>query len=299
MVVYYQFYTDFIYVAVVINLLYIIKNKIISKNNVSVTTTIFLMTDIQILTLTVVFLGASVISVITGSTSLITVPVMLQFGVAPHTAVATNMLALTLMSIGGTLPFVGKRVIDTRRLPLLIGLTLAGSIVGALLVLIVPSNSMPLIISISMIAVAVFSIANRDAGVFPAVGMPSQVAEIAGYAATFILGIYGGFFSGGYVTLLTAAYVMLFRMTFVQAIATTKLVNVFSSLVATLIFMLHGIVNYKLGIILGITMFIGGIIGGRIVLRLSNIWLQRIYITVVTILAFITLRKSQQQKLLN
>ncbi len=152
---------------------------------------------------------------------------MLQFGVEPRTALATNMLALTLMSIGGTLPFIGKGVIDRRRLPRLIVLTLAGSILGALLVLVVPSKSMPLIISISMIVVTMLSIANRNAGVVPAEVIPSRIAEIAGYIVTFLLGIYGGFFSGGYVTLLTAAYVMLFRMTFVQAIATTKLYRFF------------------------------------------------------------------------
>ncbi|MFN6462545.1 MAG: sulfite exporter TauE/SafE family protein [Nostoc sp. DedVER02] len=252
------------------------------------------LTTIQLLVLITVFLIASVISVITGSTSLITVPIMLQFGVEPRTALATNMLALTLMSIGGTLPFIGKGVIDRRRLPRLIVLTLAGSILGALLVLVVPSKSMPLIISISMIVVTVLSIANRNAGVVPAEVIPSRIAEIAGYIVTFLLGIYGGFFSGGYVTLLTAAYVMLFRMTFVQAIATTKLVNIFSSLVATLIFMMQGIVDYKLGVILGLTMFMGGIIGGHITLSLSSIWLQRIYLTVVSMLAFVTLRKSWQ-----
>ena len=257
------------------------------------------MTLIQLLNLTGIFLIASVISVITGSTSLITVPVMFQFNIEPRTALATNMFALTFMSIGGTIPFIGKGVIDHRRLPVLIFLTLVSSILGALLVLIVPSKSMPLIISISMIAVTVFSIVNRDIGVVPAVEVPSQIASMAGYTATFILGIYGGFFSGGYVTLLTAAYVMLFRMTFIQAIATTKLINIFSSLIATLIFMVQGIVDYKLGIILGLTMFVGGIIGGRIALKLSNIWLQRIYLVVVSILAFVTLRKSQQQKLLN
>ncbi len=250
---------------------------------------------IQILILIIIFLAASIISVITGSTSLITVPVMLQFGIEPRVALATNMLALTLMSVGGTLPFIGKGVIDHKRLPLLIILTLAGSILGALLVLIVPSKSMPLIISISMIAVTVISIFNRNAGVVTAEGIPSPIAEIAGYLATFLLGIYGGFFSGGYVTLLTAVYIMLFRMTFIQAIATTKLINIFSSLIATLIFTKHGIVNYKLGFILGIAMFIGGIIGGRISLKLSNTWLQRIYLTVVSILAFVTLRKSMQQ----
>ncbi len=72
----------------------------------------------------------------------------------------------------------------------------------------VPSKSMPVIISISMIVVTVISIFNRNAGVVPAEVIPSQIAEIVGYIVTFILGIYGGFFSGGYVTLLTAAYVM-------------------------------------------------------------------------------------------
>ncbi|MBW4629492.1 MAG: sulfite exporter TauE/SafE family protein [Brasilonema octagenarum HA4186-MV1] len=253
------------------------------------------MTVIQIFILIAVFLIASIISVITGSTSLITVPIMFQVGIEPRTALATNMLALTLMSVGGTLPFLGKGVIDRRRLPLLISLTLFGSILGALLVFIVPSKSIPFIISISMIAVAVFSIFNRDAGIVPIEGVPSRVAEITGYAATFIFGIYGGFFSGGYVTLLTAAYIMLFRMTFVQAIATTKLINIFSSLVATIIFMMQGIVDYKLGFILGIAMFFGGIIGARITLRLSNAWLKRIYLTAITILAFVTFYKQEQK----
>lgn len=252
------------------------------------------MTPLQLLPLIAIFLGASVISVITGSTSLITVPVMLQFGIEPRTALATNMFALTFMSIGGTLPFIGKGIIKTERLPLLIILTLIASILGALLVLIIPSKSMPLIISISMIVVATLSIINRNAGVTPTDKIPSQLGEIFGYVATFLLGIYGGFFSGGYITLLTAAYVMLFRMTFVQAIATTKFINIFSSLSATLIFMFQGVVDYKLGAILGLTMFIGGIIGGRISLKLSNVWLQRIYLTAVSILTAVTLRKSIQ-----
>ncbi len=222
---------------------------------------------------------------VTGSTSLITVPAMFQLGIEPRTALATNMLALTFMSIGGTLPFIGKSTIDRRRLPILIILTLTGSILGALLVLSVPSKAMPLIISILMLAVAAFSIANRDAGVVLCSEKPSQIMEIAGYVATFVLGIYGGFFSGGYVTLLTAAYITLFRMTFVEAIANTKLINIFSSLVATLIFIGRGIVDYKLGIILSLVMFVGGLIGSHFALKMSNIWLRRIFLATVVTLA--------------
>lgn len=47
-----------------------------------------------------VFFLTSVLSVVTGSTSLITVPAMISLGMEAHVAVATNMLALTFMSIG-------------------------------------------------------------------------------------------------------------------------------------------------------------------------------------------------------
>lgn len=171
----------------------------------------------------------------------------------------------------------------------MISLTLLGSIIGALFVLVVPSKSMPLIISVLMIVVAVFSITNRNAGIVSRIGKPSKIAEVGGYVATFVLGVYGGFFSGGYVTMLTAAYVSLFQMTFVQAVANTKFINIFSSLIATIIFFTQGIVDYKLGIILSITMFVGGIVGSRVALRLSNIWLRRIFLTTVIVLALKTL----------
>jgi uncharacterized membrane protein YfcA len=118
---------------------------------------------------------------------------------------------------------------------------------------------------------------------------PSRGREITGYGVTFVLGVYGGFFSGGYVTLLTAAFVALFGMTFMQAISTTKVVNIFSSLVATLIFTWRGLVDYRLGIVMGVVMFAGALIGGRVALRLSNAWLRRIFLTAVIALALKTL----------
>ena len=103
----------------------------------------------------------------------------------------------------------------------------------------------------------------------------SRTLETAGYVATFILGIYGGLFSGGYVTILTAVFVAMFHMSFLEAIATTKLINIFSSGIATLVFMRRGIVDYRLGLILGVTMFVGALLGGRFGRRLGNLWLRQ------------------------
>ena len=92
----------------------------------------------KLVTLIVVFFVTSVLSVVTGSTSLITVPVMIGLGIEPHVAIATNMLALTFMSVGGSLPFMGRGVLGRSRLRLSILLTVIGSGLGALLLLSVP-----------------------------------------------------------------------------------------------------------------------------------------------------------------
>lgn len=242
------------------------------------------MTIRELILLIAIFLFTSIIGVVTGSNSLITVPVMLEFDIKPANAIATNMFALIFMSVGGTIPFLKGDLLKRKDLSLLIVLTLFGSILGALLVIIIPSKTMPLLISISMIAVTIFSVANRHKGI-KKVEKPSSTALKIGYALTFGLGIYGGFFSGGYVTTLTASFIAFLNMTFVEAVAVTKVLNIFSSLIATLIFMTQGLVDYKLGIVLGITMFFGAMIGAKFALKISNLWLRRIFLMTVIILA--------------
>lgn len=234
--------------------------------------------------LVALFFVTSAIGVVTGSNSLITVPVMFQFGIDSRVAVATNMFGLTFLSIGGTLPFVGKNVFDRRRLPALVILTLVGSAFGALLVGVISSKTMPLIISISMIVVTVFSLLKRNSGVEKNAN-PTRAGEILTYLLTFALGIYGGLYSGGYVTILTAVFVSFAGMTFTEAVANTKLINVFSSLIATVVFAYQGLIDYKLGIVLAITMFIAAYIGARVVTKLNDLWLRRIFLGSVLLLA--------------
>jgi len=239
----------------------------------------------KLFSLVVVFFVTSMVSVVTGSTSLVTVPVMIAFGIEAHIAVATNMMALIFMSVGGSLPFMGKGVLSRSRLLPSVVLTIIGSGLGAFLLLSVPLKVLQITIAVAMIGVAIFSLLNKNLGEASHDAPASNVGVITGYAATFLLAIYGGFFSGGYVTMLTAAFVLLFGMTFLQAVATTKVINVFSSGVATLVFIWRGVVDLKLGVILGASMFLGALLGSRIALFLSTVWLRRIFIAAVLGLA--------------
>jgi len=68
-------------------------------------------------------------------------------------------------------------------------------------------------------------------------------------------------------------------------VASTKLINVFSSLIATAVFMWQGLVDYKLGLIIGLTMFAGAYAGAHFVTKLNEIWIRRIFLTTVFLLA--------------
>ncbi len=253
------------------------------------------MTWSALIILIILFLVTSAIGVVTGSNSLITVPVMFQFGIDEKEAIATNMFGLAFMSIGATIPFVRAGKIDVPKLAPLITLTLIGSAIGALLVGLIEGNSLKVIVTAAMFAMVAFSLYPRKRPSDPIASGSNDVGYTGhrvptgqyglGVAATFLLAVYGGLYSGGYVTVLTVVLVSLLGMTYSGAVAATKLINVFSSTIATAIFMWQGLVNYKLGAILAITMFIGAYLGAHFVNRVSETSIRRVFVGTVLLLA--------------
>ena len=140
-----------------------------------------------------------------------------------------------------------------------------------------------------MFLVAAFSLTKYNAGVSVLVLEPGRVSEMARYLLTFVLGIYGGFFSGGYVALLTAVFVAFFGMTFLEAVAVTKVLNQFSSLIATTVFAVGGLIDWKLGLLLGVASFAATATGAVLARNLSNYILRRIFLLAVIALAAKTL----------
>lgn len=240
------------------------------------------MTTNELFFLIFLFFVTSVVGVVTGSNSLITVPVMFQFGIDPKIAVATNMFGLTFMSIGATIPFIRSGTINTKKLSPLIILTLIGSAIGALLVGYITTQSVKLLVSVAMVAVVIFTFVKRERKE-PA--DEKRALPIVGYTAAFLLAIYGGLYSGGYITVLTPVLVAFLGMSYGESIGSTKFINFFSSLVATAIFMWQGLVDYRLGAILAVTMFIGAYVGALFTVKLNEIWLKRIFLATVLLLA--------------
>ena len=246
------------------------------------------MTLDALIVLIIVFFLTSVVGVVTGSNSLIAVPVMFQFGIDPRVAVATNMFGLVFMSIGGTIPFLRQGKIEFGRVSPLIAITVVGSAIGAAIVGLITGEAIKLIVSVAMIVVVIFTLLKRRAGIEKSETVSRKAAVIA-FVLTFLLGIYGGLYSGGYVTMLTPTLVAFYGMTYSESVANTKFINVFSSAIATIVFMWQGFVDYKLGAILGVTMFLGAYAGAHYVTKLNDLWIRRIFLSAVVLLAIKTL----------
>src|SRR4051812_25600352 len=153
--------------------------------------TLRIMPTSALIILIVLFFITTVIGVVTGSNSLITVPVMFQFGIDEKVAVATNMFGLTFMSVGATIPFVRKGKIDYKKVSPLVVLSIISSAIGAVLVGYITNQSLKLIVSIAMIAVGVFILVRRGNGSDESTS-PTPGHLILTYVLVFLLGIYGG-----------------------------------------------------------------------------------------------------------
>ena len=250
------------------------------------------MSPFVLILLILVFFLTSLIGVVTGSNSLIAVPAMFQFGIDEKVAVATNMFGLVFMAVGGAIPFIRKGAVNVRELTPLIALTVVGSAIGAAIVGFITNDAIKLIVTIAMFAVVIFTLFGGGKK-NPKEPDISESETTNGFSAiglivTFLLAIYGGLYSGGYVTVLTASFVAFFSMSYAKSIAATKVVNVFSSLVATIVFIYQGLVDFRLGIILGVTMFVAAYIGAHFASRMNEVWLRRIFLGAVVMLAIKT-----------
>jgi len=219
----------------------------------------------------------------TGATSLLTIPLMLQFGAEPRTAIATNMAILVLMNLGSSLGFHGEDLGTSTRLARLAAITLAGSATGAWLMLRVSQGALRIVVPVAMIAVLVFLLVTprRREGAPP----PTLRRLRAGYALVVVLAVYGGFFSGGYVTMMVAAFTYFFGYPFLPAIALARNMNVVSSLIAAGVFALRGAIDWQLAGALGIVAFAGSFIGARFARGIPEVWLRRVFVGAVAVLA--------------
>ena len=235
----------------------------------------------QILLLSALMLATGAIGAITGGNSLINVPLMITVGMSPRQAVATNMFAVTFMTISATARFARAGMLKNRLLIPLGAITFATSALGALIAVKLPETVVKLVVGVSMAALVIFIAVQRGANPPP----PTRGRRVAGLVGTTLLGVYGGFFSGGYTTLMTVLCVVCFSLTMMESVAITKPVNLISCLAASLVFFAGGLVDLRIGLPLAAANLVGGWVGAHFALKGGDRFVRALFLLTVAALA--------------
>jgi uncharacterized membrane protein YfcA len=236
-------------------------------------------TQIAILSVLILITGA--IGAITGGNSLINVPLMILIGMTPRQAVATNMFAVTFMTISATARFARAGML---RWPLILPLgiiTIVTSALGAVIAVKLPETVVKTVVGVSMAALVLFIALNRKSTPVE----PTARRRMVGYIVSTLLGIYGGFFSGGYTTLMTVLCVVCFGLTMMESIAVTKPVNLLSCVAASVVFFAGGLIDLRIGVPLAVANLIGGWLGAHAAVKGGDRFVRLLFLLTVAALA--------------
>ena len=235
----------------------------------------------QIAVLFVLMVVTGAVGAVTGGNSLINVPLMITVGMNPRQAVATNMFAVTFMTISATARFARGGMLRRDLLMPLGVLTLVTSAVGAQIAVKLPETTVKIVVGISMAAVVTFIAFNRKRDPVP----PTPARRRVGLAATALLGIYGGFFSGGYTTLMTVLCTVCFGLTMMESVAVTKPINLVSCAAASAVFFVGGLIDLRVGLPLAAGNLIGGWLGAHAALKGGDRFVRALFLATVGALA--------------
>jgi len=239
------------------------------------------MSTSQIVLLTLMMLVTGTVGAITGGNSLINVPLMITVGMSPRQAVATNMFAVTFMTISATMRFARAGMLRGRLLLPLGIITVFTSAVGALIAVKLPETTVKIVVGISMAALVLFIALHRKAEPPP----PTPRRRLVGYIVATVLGIYGGLFSGGYTTLMTVLCTVCFSLTMMESVAVTKPINLVSCAAASVVFFAGGIIDLRIGLPLAAANLAGGWLGAHAALKGGDKFVRILFLGTVALLA--------------
>ncbi|MFB9438718.1 sulfite exporter TauE/SafE family protein [Streptomyces showdoensis] len=230
--------------------------------------------------------AAGAINTVVGSGTLITFPVLLATGLPPITANVSNTLGLVSGSISGAVGYRSELKGQKARVLRLGGTALVGGLVGAILLLALPSDAfdaiVPVLIGIALLLVllqpriaaavqrrreATGTEAHPDGGPVLLVGL-------------FLASIYGGYFGAAQGVLYLSLMGLLIHDTLQRINAVKNILGAVVNGVAAAFFLFVADFDWTAVLLIAVGSTIGGQIGAKVGKRLSPAVLRGVIIAV-------------------
>lgn len=206
----------------------------------------------------IISITAGFIDAIAGGGGLIMLPTFLFAGLPPQIAIATNKLVNVAGTSTSAYKFwrdgtVNWKIFSAMIIPSLIGALIGSNLIGSL-----DREVAEPVIAGMLILIALIVLFKPDFGSSKASKNPSMLKLSA---VGLVIGVHDGFFGPGAGIFLIFAMIHLGGSNFLGATSTSKMVNLFTSLVALVAFIKSGQVNWEYGIVASAGVIVGSYFG--------------------------------------
>lgn len=226
-------------------------------------------------------LAAGALNAIAGGGTFLTFPALVWAGLPPIVANATATFAALPGYLGAAWAFRDTVKTDGRpKLAWLIGTSILGGLIGALLLLITPASVFSGVVPwLLLFATAIFAVGPTLVKRMMAAGF--QLSDYATLAVVMLVSIYGGYFNGGLGIMLLAAFGIIGMVDLHRMNGLKNLISAILSVVSVIAFSVAGVIDWGSLIVLGTACAIGGYVGGGLAKRVRNMAMLRAFIIVI------------------
>lgn len=226
---------------------------------------------------------ASFVDAVAGGGGLISLPAYLLAGVPPKLAIGTNKLSSATGTVFSTARYCKNGCFDLKLALPSIVVALIGSYIGAKIVLVTSDEILKYVLIIVLPVTAFFVLKKKN---FDQVkNKPKRKTQfIIAVIASFIIGMYDGFYGPGTGTFLILIYTGLVKLDLLTASGNTKLVNLSSNVAALVTFIFSGNIVYALGFAASVFSIAGHYLGAGMVMKSGTKIVKPIIILVILLL---------------
>lgn len=232
----------------------------------------------------IVGIVAGIINTLAAGGSLLTLPVLMAFGLPPNMANGTNRIAIFLQNVVGVGSFHREKIMDFPS-GFRVGIpAAAGAVAGAFIAVNLNDEAMKLAIAGVMILVFILMLLKPNRWInsheeHPPIPYWVQVIVF------FFVGIYGGFIQAGVGFFLLTSLVLGSGFELVKANSLKLFVILLYTPVALLIFFLNGDVHIWMGLVLAAGNMIGALLGTRIAVKWGAVFIRYFVLGAILIAA--------------
>lgn len=224
-------------------------------------------------------LSAGFIDSIAGGGGLITMPVLLWFGLPPHVALGTNKAQSTFGTALAVARYHRAGLIDAPAMSLPVVVTFIAAALGTKAVSLISSDVLRQLVPWLLLAVAVYTLLSPGFG--RTHGEPRLRPQAFALLAGSVLGFYDGFFGPGTGSFWTLACITLLGLDLPRATAYTKVVNLASNVASLLIFALAARIRYDIALVMIAGQLVGAHLGSGLAIRHGAAFIRIVFLAVV------------------